>query len=163
MTSQKKIYPPVSVTSFARIELKLVCGYPHARETSSMRSRSIPRGSREGIRPNFAHPLSSRRVLAPAIDRGRNFRGSHETVELEISPCAFGMALPTRRPAANNNSFPPKRALIMARTRAQPGKPAAKRSFVETTMRASIATSKRNRHDPIRRLRAAALLSDNDR
>lgn len=124
-----------SVISFAKTRLKLVYGYPHVREqeTSSMHSKSIPqgeKGEREGtieFRPEFALRSIATRIFVP-----------HSSSNLKSRHASHSVTLPTRRLADNNNSFPPKRALIMARAREWAGKP-AKRSFVETTTRASIA------------------------
>lgn len=133
-----------SVTSFARTGLKLVCGYPHVREqeTSSMHSRSIPQGWKEEGR---YHRISPR--VRPAIDRDQNFRTSNSGSNLKFRHASRSVTLPTRRPTDNNNSFPPKRALIMVRARAWAGKP-TKRSFVEITTRASIAMLKWNHRKP---------------
>lgn len=108
-----------------------------ARKKLPRRIRNRYRGRREGnieFRPEFALRSIATRISTWPI-----------AVELEVLYHASrSAALPTRRLADNNNSFPPKRALIMTRARA--GKP-AKRSFVETT-RASIVMSKRNRRRP---------------
>lgn len=110
-----------------------------ARKKLPRRIRNRYRGRREGnieFRPEFAlRSIAARISTWPTA------------VELEVLYHASrSVALPTRRLADNNNSFPPKRALIMVRARARAGKP-AKRSFVETT-RASIAMSKQNRRRP---------------
>lgn len=89
------------------------------------------------FRPEFAL-----RSIATRISVLR-YSGSN----LKSRRASHSVTLPTRRPADNNNSLPPKRALIMVRARAWAGKP-AKRSFVETTTRASIATLKRNHPSP---------------
>lgn len=106
-----------------------------ARKILPWRIRNRYRGRREGnieFRPEFA--LRSIATRISMAHRRSNLRSYH---------ASRSAALPTRRLADNNNSFPPKRALIMVRARTRAGKP-AKCSFVEIT-RASIAMSKRNR------------------